>query len=410
MSAFRVLGPVEVWHADERLPTSGPRQVALLAYLLLHAKRAVSREQLHEALWPGQAADGAVKRVHVAVARLRAVLEPLRRAAAGAPVLRTVTGGYVLGVAEGDLDAGVFAREVERGRRELDAGRPGEASARLRAALALWTRPALADVANEDFAVAEIRRLVDLLLLARELRIEAELDILARLYGDDPDALLDALERAARAQLVHEAAGEIGRYAFAHALIRDVAYQSLSGARCGRLHQRAGAAIEAASADPDASVAEPARHFGLSASAADLDTTVPILAFCVVACARLGDRVAAGRVHAELEPFAGLFVNTGGSWFGAVDHHLAQLRAAAGATTDADAAFAGADAAYERLGADARRARCRIDWARSLLQRGAPDDRRRAGDMLAGALAAAGELDLPAVARRASELRAACGT
>ncbi len=1202
MSAFRVLGPVELWHADERLRTSGPRQVALLAYLLLHANRMVSREQLHEALWPGQAADGAAKRVHVAVARLRAVLEPLRGDAGGAPVLRTVTGGYILAVTEGELDAGVFAREVEHARSELDAGRPGEASARLRAALALWTGSAFADVASEDFAVAEIRRLDDLRLLARELRIEAdlelgrhqdvtgellrlggehpereglcrqlmlalyrsgrqsealetyqrvrrhlaaelglepgpalqrmqqaildqapwldrprsgapaiadpvarsdaeqnargaedpaiplpgalsaaaasafvgrvdacallelglaraaagerrvllvcgppgigktrlsaelaarawhggavvlhgrcdeemllahqpfvealrhyvaacdptllasqlrlisgelrrlvpelgervpelaqplagdpegarhrlfegvagllseiaqrrplllvlddlqwaddatllllkyvarhprasklavvgtyrdaelasdhplrglvadlgreglvervelapldepavfelvgshagggasdalrravfertegnpffvvetlrnlaesgdesapagqlplpqsvvslvtrrigrlggdvtrviatasvlgqqfELDILVRLCGDDHDALLDALERAARAELVHEVAGEIGRYAFAHALIRDVAYQSLSGARRARLHQRAGAAIEAASADPDASVAELAHHLGLSASPADLDkaieyatragrlaielpayeqavahfddalgllarcaadrpllrceltisrgeaermagepshretllraarladdlgertllaraalasnrgfnssalgvddawveivdaalrrlasedsathasllallsvelvagndwrrrsrladdavamarrvgdpvtlarvlvmgsvarwpwtivervaeldealrladasgaplvaaraayfacdaaleagdleradrmlarvealvdelrqpilswslavarakraivgatpaeaeglaftgldvglkasqpdagiwflggllsarflrgtlgegepnlpalfaepgsapppgdgftpsssipllvaaanamiqseigrdarryvdvvagafddlprdfTTLPILAFCAVACARLGDRVAAGRVQAELEPFAGLFVNTGGSWFGAVDHHLALLRAAAGATADADAAFAGADAAYERLGADAWRARCRIDWARSLLERGAPDDRRRAGDMLAGAYAAAGELDIPAVARRASELRAVC--
>ena len=1204
MSAFRILGPVELWHAGERIPTSGPRQVALLAYLLLHSNRAVSREQLHEALWPGQEAAGAAKRVNVAVARLRAVLEPLRRDGGGAPVLRTVTGGYVLAVAEGELDASVFAREVEHGRADLDDGRPGDASARLRAALALWVGPALADVANEDFAVAEVRRLDDLLLLARELRIEAdlelgrhqdvtgellrlsgehpereglcrqlmlalyrsgrqsealetyqrlrthlsdelglepgpalkrmqqaildqapwldrlrsggpaiadpvarsdaeqnapgaedpgarvplppalsaaaasafvgrddacallelglaraaagerrvllvcgppgigktrlsaelaarawhggavvlhgrcdeemllahqpfvealrhyvaacdptllasqlrlisgelrrlvpelgervpelaqplagdpegarhrlfegvagllseiaqrrplllvlddlqwaddatllllkyvarhprasklavagtyrdaelasdhplrglvadlgreglvervelapldepavfelvgshvgggasealgravfertegnpffvvetlrnlaesgdesapagrlplpesvvslvtrrigrlggdvarviatasvlgqqfELEILARLCGDDHDALLDALERAARAQLVHEAAGEIGRYAFAHALIRDVAYQSLSGARRARLHQRAGAAIEAASADPDASVAELAHHLGLSTSPADLDraieyatragrlavelpayeqavahfddalgllarcgadrplqrcelmisrgeaelmagepshrqtllhgarladdlgertllaraalasnrgfnssalgvddawvqivdaalrrlagedsathasllallaveliagsdwrrrsrladdavamarrvgdpvtlaqvlamgsvarwpwtiaervaeldealrladasgaplvaaraayfacdvaleagdleradwmlarvealvgelrqpalawslavargkratvtatpaeaealafagldvglkasqpdagiwflggllsarflrgtlgegepnlaalfaepgsapppgdgftpsesmplliaaanammqseigcdarryvdvvagafddlprdfTTLPILAFCAVACARLGDRVAARRVHAELEPFAGLFVNTGGSWFGAVDHHLALLRAASGATADADAAFAAADAGYERLGADAWRARCRIDWARSLLERGAPDDRRRAGDMLAGALAAAGELDLPVVAREASELRAVC--
>jgi DNA-binding SARP family transcriptional activator len=48
---FGILGPVELWSDGRRLPVGGSRQLALLAFLVLHADRSVSSLQLHEALW-----------------------------------------------------------------------------------------------------------------------------------------------------------------------------------------------------------------------------------------------------------------------------------------------------------------------------------------------------------------------
>ena len=51
VSAIRVLGPVEVWSDERRLVLGGPRQIALLAFLLLHANRAVSADAVIDAVW-----------------------------------------------------------------------------------------------------------------------------------------------------------------------------------------------------------------------------------------------------------------------------------------------------------------------------------------------------------------------
>jgi DNA-binding SARP family transcriptional activator len=81
--------------------------------------------------------------------------------------------GYRLALADEELDAGVFARDVASG---LQASR-AEDWVRAREGLALWRGPALADVAFEDFAQAEIRRLDELRSVALEGRIEADLQL-----------------------------------------------------------------------------------------------------------------------------------------------------------------------------------------------------------------------------------------
>ena len=174
MSAFRVLGPVEAWSDETRLALGGPRQVKLLAFLLLNANRAVSADAVIDAVW-GSERDGAAKRLQMGVSRLRRALEPLdspdgRR-------LRTVTGGYLLSVAPGDLDTEVIAERVRAGRRALEQGDPAQASELLTEALGLWRGPPLAEVAFDDFAQAEIRRLEELHLVALETRIEADLQV-----------------------------------------------------------------------------------------------------------------------------------------------------------------------------------------------------------------------------------------
>lgn len=88
---FAILGPIELRARELRSAAGGPQQIALLAFLLLNANRAVSSDRLHDALWSAQEPAGASKRVQVAIARLRRSLVPLENDGAG-PALRTVSG------------------------------------------------------------------------------------------------------------------------------------------------------------------------------------------------------------------------------------------------------------------------------------------------------------------------------
>jgi DNA-binding SARP family transcriptional activator/tetratricopeptide (TPR) repeat protein len=87
----------------------------------------------------------------------------------------------------------------------------------------------------------------------------AVLEDLAEVPGE---RLLVALEDAAERRIVEEEAGPPGRYAFAHALIRETLYASLSGPRRVSLHRRIGAILEERHAgDPDPPLGELAYHF-----------------------------------------------------------------------------------------------------------------------------------------------------
>jgi predicted ATPase/DNA-binding SARP family transcriptional activator len=173
---FGILGSIEIYDRSGRaVPIDGSRQLALLAFLLLHANSAVSSDDLIAAIWGDEAPAGGLKTLHVVIARLRRILHD---ADAGQPAaLRTTRGGYLLELAAGALDAEVFERRVEAGRRALSGGDPARAAELLREAHALWRGPALADVAYESFAQSEIRRLEELRLAASEARFEADLQL-----------------------------------------------------------------------------------------------------------------------------------------------------------------------------------------------------------------------------------------
>jgi DNA-binding SARP family transcriptional activator len=94
--------------------------------------------------------------------------------------------------------------------------------------------------------------------IGRSFSIEV-LDGLAELSGE---RLLEALEEAAERRIVEEEGGALGRYTFAHALIRETLYASLSGPRRVRLHRRIGAILEREHAgDTEPPLGELAYHF-----------------------------------------------------------------------------------------------------------------------------------------------------
>src|SRR5918997_2563749 len=173
MVRYAILGSVELCDGERRVAVGGPRQVALLALLLVNANRALSSDRLIDTLWGDRGSASALKRLHVAIARLRRALQT--NGASGSSVLHTVSGGYLLAVRPGELDSEVFETRVEEGRRALAAGQAATARDVLRQALGMWRGPALAPVTYAEFAQPEIRRLEELRLAALEARVESEL-------------------------------------------------------------------------------------------------------------------------------------------------------------------------------------------------------------------------------------------
>ena len=170
---FRILGPVEVACDGRVLDLGPPMQRALLAVLVVHANTVVSADRLLDELWAGKPPASARHALHVYVSNLRKALEPC-----GADsMLVTRRPGYLLHAAPVQLDAARFERSANGGHRALVEGRAREAAELLRAALAQWRGPALADLADLPFARSEIRRLEQLRLQALEARLDADFEL-----------------------------------------------------------------------------------------------------------------------------------------------------------------------------------------------------------------------------------------
>ena len=166
---FCVLGPLEAYENERAVPVGGGRQRALLAILLVHAGETVSRDRLIEELWHGEPPASASQSLDSYLSRLRKVF---RDVGAG-DVLATKHPGYVLHAP--DIDALQFEALVREGREVLRTGDPATAATRLSEALSLWRGQPYAEVADEDWARAEVGRLAELRLAAAEDRIGAEL-------------------------------------------------------------------------------------------------------------------------------------------------------------------------------------------------------------------------------------------
>ena len=174
---FRLLGRVEVHRDGQPVDVGGPKQRAVLASLLLRARRVVSVDQLIDDLWPEQPPARAAATVQVFVSQLRRALEPERSRGAAATILVTASPGYLLDIEPDAVDAHAFAGLVVRGREALHAGDPERAAQVLLRAEEMLRGPALADVPVTPFVRAAAARLAELHLGAVEDRIDAELSL-----------------------------------------------------------------------------------------------------------------------------------------------------------------------------------------------------------------------------------------
>jgi YVTN family beta-propeller protein len=170
---FRVLGPVEVTDGGQSLPLGGPKQRALLADLILNAGRIVPTARLIDDLWGDAPPPTAGHTLEAYIARLRRVL----RDGSAPGVLLTRPPGYVLDVEPGQVDAVRFEQLTQDAAAAANRDDHEEASALLRAALALWRGQALADIADTPFARGAATRLNDQHLLALQRRIDSDLKL-----------------------------------------------------------------------------------------------------------------------------------------------------------------------------------------------------------------------------------------
>ena len=172
---YRVLGPFEVIDGARRLELGGLKQRAVLAILLLAARRVVPVDRLTEQLWGDEPPPQASASLQAYISNLRRALEPDRAPRQPARVLRSQPPGYLLAVDPTDCDVARFERLAADGHAAVGQDRPSAARELLGEALELWRGPALAEFAAESFARAEALRLEELRTVAVEDRIAANL-------------------------------------------------------------------------------------------------------------------------------------------------------------------------------------------------------------------------------------------
>jgi predicted ATPase/DNA-binding SARP family transcriptional activator len=164
----KLLGPLEVRASGEPVKFEGAKQRALFTVLALRAPEAVPTDELVEVLWGEQPPAGAGQALQKQISRLRHRL-------GGGSELRYGPAGYALEIDRESVDTHRFAALLESARVKLAQSDAVGAGADLRAALALWRGPALADHRADEFALRDIARLEEMRAEAIEERLAADL-------------------------------------------------------------------------------------------------------------------------------------------------------------------------------------------------------------------------------------------
>ncbi|GLY90606.1 BTAD domain-containing putative transcriptional regulator [Actinoallomurus iriomotensis] len=209
-----LLGPLEVADTAGRpVEVGGSRLRTLLILLALDAGRVVTAERLADGVWGDTPPSGTANALQSLISRLRRAAPSL--------VIESHPSGYRL-VLDGDgtLDVIEFDRLAARGQ-DLLADDPAGAADAFAEALRLWRGPALADVADADFARGHVSRLTERHLGVVEDHVEARLR-LGRADVAELEALVTAhpLRERLRAQYMR-ALGAAGRQADALATFED---------------------------------------------------------------------------------------------------------------------------------------------------------------------------------------------
>src|SRR5262245_5505764 len=185
-----MLGPLEVrTGGGSVVEIGGARLRALLILLALEPGQVVTTSRLVDALWEQRVPAGAGNALQALVSRLRRAVPEIEVTARPA--------GYQLILDPEATDVGRFERLAAAGRARLRDD-PAAAAEILGEALALWRGPALADVAEAEFARGPVARLDELRLAALQDRIDADL------RTGPPDALVAELEGLVAAHPLRE--------------------------------------------------------------------------------------------------------------------------------------------------------------------------------------------------------------
>ncbi len=186
---IEVLGPMRVTVDGAPVDVPGPRRRAVLALLAAAEGRAVSTDEILDAVWPDEMPDSGRRTLHSHVSRLRRHLGP------HGDCLQRTTTGYRLDLGPDGFDA-TEARRVASD--PALAADPGV----LHSALGLWRGAALDEfpdvppLATEAAALEELRRSLTDAWLGCRLAGRHELSA-----AEDPELVADASRAAADAPL-----------------------------------------------------------------------------------------------------------------------------------------------------------------------------------------------------------------
>lgn len=177
MSALwiRALGPLEVVADGAPVPVGSGKLRIVLETLALRANSVVSADFLAEAVWDGRTPAQPGPQLQVYVANLRRLLEPDRRKGVASRRLESRPGGYLLTVAEDELDLLQFREHVAAGESAVQAGDLSGGAERLRQAVELFTGPAFPDLADVELLGPDLDALEEARLDAHQDLIDVEL-------------------------------------------------------------------------------------------------------------------------------------------------------------------------------------------------------------------------------------------
>ncbi|MBP0455384.1 AAA family ATPase [Kitasatospora sp. RG8] len=174
MVSLRVLGSFTAEWNGGPVPLGGRRQRAVLARLAVARGAVVSVDRMVEEIWQGAPPARAVTSLQAYVSNLRRLLEPGRAPRTPATLLVSAPPGYALRLPDGAVDAWRFERLLHEAR-EVSQSQPEAARRLLGEALSLWQGAAYAEFVDDSWARAEVARLDELRLVARELNVVAGL-------------------------------------------------------------------------------------------------------------------------------------------------------------------------------------------------------------------------------------------
>jgi DNA-binding SARP family transcriptional activator len=164
-----LLGPVRV-HCDGKLvDLRAAKPKSLLACLLARAHQVITVDSLITELWGTSPPSSAAANLRTYIAAIRGALPGIR--------LRAVHQGYLVEMADDDVDAGQFRALARLGRAAAARGETAQAARLLEQAEALWRGDALADI-NLGAILAEFAgQLAEERVCVVEEAIQARLDL-----------------------------------------------------------------------------------------------------------------------------------------------------------------------------------------------------------------------------------------
>ncbi|WP_250213843.1 BTAD domain-containing putative transcriptional regulator [Acrocarpospora catenulata] len=177
MARLWVLGQLRGEVEGQPVDLGPPLQRAVISRLVCAGGHVVSADRLIDDLWRGQPPPKALGALQVYVSNLRRVLEPGRAPRTPATVLASAPPGYLLRLDDDAVDGWRFAKLVGAAANLLHEGQPAKALRTIDDALSLWGGPALAEFAEEEWAVLEASKLEGLRVDAVEYRAEAALAV-----------------------------------------------------------------------------------------------------------------------------------------------------------------------------------------------------------------------------------------